>query len=409
MNNHRFAKPCLPSPSRQGADRATSSRFFAAPGRRKPHAGLWRLASLAAAFTLALCAVAPFAHAERIGDLTEIGGARSNQLIGYGLVVGLQGSGDQTTQTPFTVQSLENMLQRLGVTVNSSIAPQLRDAAAVVVTASLPPFATVGQKISVTVAAIGNAGSLRGGQLLLTPLHGVNGQVYAMAQGSVVVGGVSAQGQSGSSVTVNITSTGRIPGGATVEETVPTRFVEGGKIALNLDTPSFSTATNIAEAINAHYGGGTAEPVNAGQVEVRAPVVGSAVPWIASIRNLEVDPGPTPARVVINSRTGTVVIGSDVRVGPAAVASGSIEVSIGEQPLVSQPEPFSRGGKTTVVPSTTIKIAQHGGHMIAFGPAATLNQIVQAVNRVGASPSELVSILEALQRAGALHAQLVVI
>ncbi|HEU0276355.1 MAG TPA: flagellar basal body P-ring protein FlgI [Rhodanobacteraceae bacterium] len=368
-----------------------------------------RLAALLLAAAVGLCVQAPPARADRIGDLTEIGGARTNQLIGYGLVVGLQGSGDQTTQTPFTVQSLENMLQRLGVTVNSSIAPQLRDAAAVVVTASLPPFATVGQKISVTVSAIGNAGSLRGGQLLLTPLHGVNGQVYALAQGSVLVAGISAQGKSGSSVSVNITSAGRIPGGATVEATVPTSVVAQGHIALDLDTPSFTTATNIADAINARYGAGTAEAASAGEVQVRAPLGEGAVPWIASIRNLSVDPGPTPARVVINSRTGTVVIGSDVKVGPAAVASGSIEVSIGEQPIVSQPEPFSRGGQTKVVPSTTIKIAQHGGHMIEFGPAATLSQIVQAVNRVGASPTELVSILEALQRAGALHAQLVVI
>lgn len=364
---------------------------------------------LAAWLLTALAVVAPAAHADRIGDLTQIAGVRSNQLIGYGLVVGLEGSGDQTSQAPFTTQSIENMLQAFGITVPTNVQPQLRNAAAVMVTASLPPFTQPGQTIDVTVASIGNAKSLRGGQLLLTQLRGADGNTYAVAQGSVLVGGVNAQGQSGSSVQVNISSTGRIPNGATVERTVPTAFAVAGDLTLNLDTPDFTTASRVAQAINNVYGTGTAQALNPVSVQVRAPAnPAQRVSWIADIQNLNVTPGEAPARVIVNSRTGTVVIGSDVTVGPAAVAHGSIEVTIGEQPEVSQPAPFSQG-QTTVVPRSEVKIAEHGGHMFKFGPDVSLDQIVRAVNQVGASPSDLVSILQALKEAGALHAQLVVI
>ncbi|MDE1893910.1 MAG: flagellar basal body P-ring protein FlgI [Pseudomonadota bacterium] len=357
---------------------------------------------------VALALPAP-ARADKIQDLASVGGVRSNQLIGYGLVVGLDGSGDQTTQTPFTTQSLENMLRQFGVTVPANVTPQLKNAAAVIVTANLPPFARPGQNIDVTVASIGNAKTLRGGQLLMTPLHGADGNVYAIAQGSVVIGGASAQGKSGSSVQVNINDSGRIPGGASVERSAPSAFAGAGDLMLNLNTPDFTTAARIAQAVNHAYGAGTAEAINGGTVTVRAPQDPSQkVAWLGAIQNLDVDPGAPPARVVVNSRTGTVVIGSDVRVSAAAVAHGAIQVTIGENQQVSQPGPFSKG-QTAVVQNSSVQISESGGHMFKFGPGVSLDTIVRAVNQVGASPSDLISILQALKQAGALHAELVVI
>ena len=365
------------------------------------------------AFVLALLAliVLPIsAHADKIRDLAQVAGVRSNQLIGYGLVVGLDGSGDQTTQTPFTTQSLENMLVQFGITVPASARPQLKNAAAVTVTAQLPPFAKPGQVIDITVASIGNAKSIRGGELLMTPLRGADGNVYAMAQGSVVVGGVSASGKSGSSVQVNISASGRIPNGATVEHSVASSFgSNGGDLVLNLNTPDFTTAARIAEAVNRSYGTGTASAIDGGSVSVRGPVDPSQrVAWLGAIQGIEVSPGDAPARVVVNSRTGTVVIGSEVRVTPAAVAHGSIQVTISEQPQVSQPGPFSKG-QTQVVQNSDVQVSEDGGHMFKFGPGTNLDTIVRAVNQVGASPSDLISILQALKQAGALHAELVVI
>jgi flagellar P-ring protein precursor FlgI len=377
-------------------------------------AAFLRLSSLVSRpsfLTLALClfVVAP-SHADKIRDLAQVAGVRSNQLIGYGLVVGLDGSGDQTTQAPFTTQSLENMLQQFGITVPASARPQLKNAAAVMVTAELPPFAKPGQAIDVTVASIGNAKSIRGGQLLMTPLRGADGNVYAMGQGSVVVGGISAQGKSGSSVQVNISASGRIPNGASVERVVASSFAGGGNLTLNLNTADFTTAARIATAINHAYGVGTAQPLDGGSVAVRGPQdPAQKVAWLGAIQNLEVQPGDAPARVVVNSRTGTVVIGSDVRVSAAAVAHGAIQVTIGEQSLVSQPAPFSKGGQTAVVPSSNVQVSEEGAHMFKFGPGVSLDTIVRAVNQVGAAPSDLISILQALKEAGALHAELVVI
>jgi len=358
--------------------------------------------------SLLLC-VAP-THADKIRDLAQVAGVRSNQLIGYGLVVGLDGSGDQTTQAPFTTQSLENMLQQFGITVPANVRPQLKNAAAVTVTAQLPPFAKPGQAIDVTVASIGNAKSIRGGELLMTPLRGADGNVYAMAQGSVVVGGISAQGKSGSSVQVNISASGRVPNGATVERSVASSFGQGGDLVLNLNTPDFTTAARVAEAVNRAYGAGTAQAVDGGSVAVRGPAdPAQRVSWLGMIQALDVQPGDAPARVVVNSRTGTVVIGSDVKVSAAAVAHGSIQVTISEQPQVSQPAPFSRGGQTVVVPSSSVQVSEDGAHMFKFGPNVSLDSIVRAVNQVGASPTDLISILQALKQAGALHAELVVI
>jgi flagellar P-ring protein precursor FlgI len=302
------------------------------------------------------------------------------------------------------------MLVQFGITVPANVRPQLKNAAAVTVTAQLPPFAKPGQTIDITVASIGNAKSIRGGELLMTPLRGADGNVYAMAQGSVVVGGISAQGKSGSSVQVNISASGRVPNGATVERSVASSFANSsGDIMLNLNTPDFTTATRIAEAVNRTYGVGTASAVDGGSVSVRGPVDPSQrVAWLGAIQALDVTPGDAPARVVVNSRTGTVVIGSEVRVTPAAVAHGSIQVTITEQPQVSQPAPFSKG-QTAVVPSSTVQVSEDGGHMFKFGPGTNLDTIVRAVNQVGASPTDLISILQALKQAGALHAELVVI
>jgi flagellar P-ring protein FlgI len=349
-------------------------------------------------------------HADKIRDLVQVAGVRSNQLIGYGLVVGLDGSGDQTTQAPFTTQSLENMLVQFGITVPANVRPQLKNAAAVTVTAELPPFAKPGQTIDVTVASIGNAKSIRGGELLMTPLRGADGNVYAMAQGSVVVGGISASGKSGSSVQVNISASGRVPNGASVERAVASSFSSGGDLVLNLNTADFTTATRIAEAVNRTYGIGTASAMDGGSVSVRGPQDPSQrVAWLGAIQAIEVTPGDAPARVVVNSRTGTVVIGQDVRVTPAAVAHGSITVTIAENPQVSQPGPFSKGGQTVVVPQSDVQVSEDGAHMFKFGPGTNLDTIVRAVNQVGASPTDLISILQALKQAGALHAELVVI
>ncbi|TBR37187.1 MULTISPECIES: flagellar basal body P-ring protein FlgI [Dyella] len=380
---------------------ATVLRTFAAAWRGHLATAL----AIASTFLIAI----PDAHADKIRDLAQVGGVRSNQLIGYGLVVGLDGSGDQTTQAPFTTQSLENMLQQFGITVPASARPQLKNAAAVTVTADLPPFAKPGQIIDVTVASIGNAKSIRGGQLLMTPLKGADGNVYAMAQGSVVVGGISAQGKSGSSVQVNISASGRVPSGATVERSVPSSFGSTGDLMLNLNTPDFTTAGRVADAVNRAYGAGTAQAIDGGSVAVRGPQDPSQkVAWLGAIQNLDVTPGDAPARVVVNSRTGTVVIGAEVRVTPAAVAHGSIQVTISEQPQVSQPEAFSRG-QTAIVPNSNVQVSEDGAHMFKFGPGVNLDTIVRAVNQVGASPTDLISILQALKQAGALHAELVVI
>ena len=384
--------------------RASLASTLARVGRVASSALLVVVAAMGANVSL----VAP-AHADKIRDLVQVAGVRSNQLIGYGLVVGLDGSGDQTTQAPFTTQSLENMLVQFGITVPASVRPQLKNAAAVTVTAQLPPFAKPGQTIDVTVASIGNAKSIRGGELLMTPLRGADGNVYAMAQGSVVVGGISASGKSGSSVQVNISASGRVPNGASVERAVASSFANGGDLVLNLNTADFTTATRIAEAVNHTYGAGTASALDGGSVSVRGPQDPSQrVAWLGSIQGIEVTPGDAPARVVVNSRTGTVVIGADVRVTPAAVAHGAIQVTISENPQVSQPGPFSKG-QTVVVPQSDVQVSEDGGHMFKFGPGTNLDTIVRAVNQVGASPSDLISILQALKQAGALHAELVVI
>ena len=359
---------------------------------------------------IGLCLLAmlltPMARAERVKDLASVAGVRSNQLVGYGLVVGLDGSGDKM---PFTVQSMKTMLGQLGITIPPGVDPQLKNVAAVMVHADLPAFAKTGQSFDITVASIGDAKSLRGGSLLMTPLKGADGNVYAIAQGNLVVGGLSASGSDGSKVTVNIPSAGRIPNGATVEREVLTPFAGDQPLVLNLHTADFTTATHLASAINASIGAGTAQAIDAGSVRVSAPSDSAQrVSFVSILENLTLDPGDAPAKVIINSRTGTVVIGSHVSVTPAAVSHGSLTVTITEKPIVSQPGPLSNG-TTAVVPTSDVSVKDSGSRMFLFNPGVTLDEIVRAVNQVGAAPGDLVAILEALKEAGALRAELIVI
>lgn len=346
------------------------------------------------------------ASAERIKDLASIEGVRTNQLVGYGLVTGLDKSGDKTL---FTGQSLRSMLARLGVTFPPGVDPKAKNIAAVAVQAEIPAFAKPGQQIDVTVSSIGDAKSLRGGTLLMSPLKGADGQVYAIAQGSLVVSGLSASGQDGSSVTVNNPSVGRIPNGATVERSVNAPFSESNFLTFNLHASDFTTASRVAESINKVLGPNTAKPLDATSIKVNAPVdPGQKVIFASMVENMDVAPDDAPARIIVNSRTGTVVINSKVRVQPAAVSHGSLTVTISENPQVSQPNAFS-GGKTVVTPSSDVKVEEEKNHMFVFNPGVSLDQIVKAVNNVGAAPSDLVAILEALKSAGALRAELIVI
>lgn len=364
---------------------------------------------LCSVFAAALVFAPGVGRAERIKDLATVAGVRGNQLVGYGLVVGLDGTGDQTSQTPFTIQALKNMLAQLGVLVPDNVNPQLRNVAAVTVQATLPPFVKPGQTIDITVSSIGNAKSLRGGSLLMSPLRGADGQVYALAQGNLIVSGFGVEGDDGSRVSVNVPSTGRVPNGATVERIVPTTLGTVDALVLNLNTPDFTTAARLAESINASLGAGVAETLDPISVRVRAPTEeAQRVGYISHIENLEVEPAQAAAKVIINSRTGTVVIGANVRVSPAAVAHGSLTVKITETALVSQPAPFARG-ETVVVGQSDINVEQGDARMFVFDPGTTLNEIVEAVNQVGVAPGDLVAILEALKEAGALRAQLIVI
>lgn len=361
--------------------------------------------------TALLCTViGSAAFAERIKDMAEIEGVRANQLVGYGLVVGLPGTGDQTTQTQFTVQSLKTTLAQLGVVIPENINPQLKNVAAVLVHAELPAFAKTGQTIDVTVSSIGNASSLRGGALLMTPMKGADGNIYALAQGNMVVGGFGVQGSDGSSVTVNIPSSGRIPNGAIVEREVPSSFSDGNShVTLNLNRSDFTTALNLAEVVNGFFGEGTAEAIDGSSVRVLGPVETSQkVAFVSVLENLEVELGKAAAKVIINSRTGTVVIGSEVTVDEAAVAHGSLIVTISEDSYASQPGAFS-DGDTVLVNNSSVYIEEEDNRMFLFQPGVSLDELVRAVNQVGASPSDLVAILESLQQVGALHAQLIVI
>ena len=346
------------------------------------------------------------ACADRLKDLASIAGIRSNQLVGYGLVVGLDGTGDNTV---FTTQSLKSMLQQLGVTIPPGVNPKSKNVAAVSIHAELPAFAKPGQNIDVTVSSIGEAKSLRGGALLMSPLKGADGRVYAIAQGDVIVGGFGVQGNDGSSIKINIPSVGRIPGGASVERIVPTSFATGNSIVLNLNSSDFTTANRIVNTVNKNFGAGTAMAMDGASIKVLAPsALSDRVAFVSELENLVVVPAEAAARIIVNSRTGTIVIGKHVKVMPAAVTHGSLMVTITSKPKVSQPSALS-GGETVVVPATDITVKQENNRMFLFDPGTSLDDIVRAINQVGAAPGDLIAILEALKEAGALKANLIVI
>ncbi|MDT8388562.1 MAG: flagellar basal body P-ring protein FlgI [Thiogranum sp.] len=360
-------------------------------------------------FLVVSFAVSGTASAERIKDLANLAGVRENQLVGYGLVVGLDGSGDQTSQTPFTVQSMKNMLQQFGITLPPGTNPQLKNVAAVAIHARLPAFAKVGQNIDVTVSSIGNAKSLRGGSLLMAPLKGADGRVYAMAQGDLLVSGLNASGNDGSSITVNIPSVGSIPNGASVERVVANPFNEGDFITFNLNRADFTTANRLAVAINEAVGSGIARAVDSVSIRVSAPHDPSQrVAFASLVENIPVEPGEAAAKVIINSRTGTVVIGANVKILPAAVSHGTLVVTITENVQVSQPGALS-AGQTVVTPESDIQVGVQGNRMFLMDSGISLQEVIDGVNRVGATPGDLVAILQALKQAGALRAELLVI
>lgn len=364
---------------------------------------------LSGIFCLAMSALVILpASADRIRDLTTVQGVRDNALIGYGLVVGLDGTGDQTTQTPFTTQTLTNMLSQLGITVPAGTNMQLKNVAAVMVTAKMPPFSRAGQAIDVVVSSMGNAKSIRGGTLLMTPMKGVDNQVYALAQGNVLVGGAGAS-SGGSSVTVNQVSGGRITGGATIERELPSTFGTQGVISLQLNDEDFNLAQQISDAIN-RQGVGVASALDSRNIQVVVPRGNtSQVRILAQIQNIEVNVGPMDAKVIINSRTGSVVMNRDVTLDSCAVAQGNLSVVVDRQNDVSQPNTPFGGGQTVVTPNTNISVRQSGGSIQQVRSSASLNNVVRTLNALGATPIDLMSILQAMKTAGCLRADLEII
>jgi flagellar P-ring protein precursor FlgI len=381
--------------------------------RRLPRPNAPRVARLlagvcaAAALAGALLSPAPVSAA-RIKEIAAVQGVRANQLTGYGLVVGLDGTGDQTTQTPFTTQSMLAMLQQLGITVPAGTNMQLRNVAAVLVTATLPPFAQPGQPLDVAVSSVGNAKSLRGGTLIASPLRGADGQIYALAQGNVIVGGAGASA-GGSKVTINHLSAGRIPGGATVERAVATPLAQGDTLQLDLNAADYGTARDVVRAINQRFGNGTAQALDGRVVKVKVPAsTDDRVGFLADIENLDITLAKPAAKVVVNARTGSIVVNQAVTLGPCAVAHGNLSVTITSTPVVSQPAPFSRG-ETVVSEKADIKINQEPGSLIQLPAGTQLTEVVRALNSLGATPGDLLAILQAIKSAGALNAELEVI
>ena len=368
----------------------------------------------AATVLLGLCL--PIAKADRLKDLTSIAGVRANQLVGYGIVVGLPGTGDGNS--PLTLQSMQAMISQFGVTTNSTTSLNGKNSAAVIITAELPAFAKPGQRIDATISTLGQSKSLRGGTLLMTPLMGADGQTYAVAQGNLLVGGLGVAGNDGSSLIVNVPTVGRIPGGATVERLIETDFLKTDSLILNLHQGDFSVTNQMAEAVNDVFGSGVAIPLDSRSVKVRAPVDPSQkVAFISMLENIEIEPERQSAKVVVNARTGTIVIGGDVRVTPAAVTHGSLTVRVDENSNVTQTNNLAVAdgvaattpGAAVTTQDTDIQIAQQPARAFLFDPGVELSTIVEAVNAVGTSPADLVAILEALREAGSLRAELVVI
>lgn len=359
--------------------------------------------------TLTLCLVSMLVapvQASRIKDIASVQGIRSNQLIGYGLVVGLPGTGEQT---PFTDQTFRTMLGNFGINIPAGERPKIDNVAAVAVHADLPAFAKPGQKIDVTVSSVGSADSLTGGTLLQTFLKGANGEVYAVAQGNLIVGGLGAEGNDGSRIVINTPTVGRIPGGGIVEREVRTSFGSSDYFTFNLHESDFTTAKRMAQTINNLVGQGAAQAVDATSVRVRAPRdLNQRVSYMSTLENLEVEPAETAAKVIVNSRTGTIVVGQNVELRPAAVAHGNMQVTISENVNVDQPNPFG-DGETVVTPQSIIDVNQDDARMFVFQPGTTLNDLVRAVNQIGAAPGDIIAVLEALKQAGALSGELIVI
>lgn len=352
--------------------------------------------------------IAP-ASADRIKDIANIQGVQDNQLVGVGLVTGLDGTGDQTTQAPFTAESFRAYLNQFGIPLPAGQNFQLNNVAVVSVQAVLPAFTKPGQSIDVTVSSLANAESLRGGSLERTFLQGVDGEVYAIAQGNLIVGGLGVGGADGSSITINVPSVGRVPGGATTVREVLTAFGEGDSIIFNLKRADFTTSKRVTKAINGFLGDGTAMSIDAVSIRVMAPASSQArVAFVSELENLQVEQGVVEARVIVNSRTGTIVIGESVRVSPAAVTHGSLTVTIAENIQVSQPNALA-DGETVVTPQSEVSVSQESNRMFLFDPGSTLSEIVQAINAVGAAPGDLAAILEALKQSGSLKADLIVI
>jgi flagellar P-ring protein FlgI len=348
------------------------------------------------------------ALAARLKEVASVQGVRSNSLVGYGLVVGLDGTGDQTTSAPFTTQSLSSLLQQLGVTIPAGTNIQLKNVAAVMVTAQLPAFAQPGQTIDVNVSSLANAKSLRGGVLIATPLKGADGQIYALAQGNLIVGGAGAAA-GGSKVQINHLSAGRVPEGATVERAVPTPLNMGNGLQLDLNSHDYNTAREVARVINTRMGAGTAQAIDGRRVHVNMPDSPDArVSFMAEIENLNVDLAAPAARVIINARTGSVVVNESVTLLPCAVAHGNLSVTINTTPLVSQPNAFGQG-QTVQAEKSDITIRQEPGSLIALPAGAKLADVVKALNSLGATPQDLLAILQAMKSAGSLKAELEVI
>ena len=365
---------------------------------------------IAMAFTAASAALwwPVEAKAVRLKEIAAVQGVRSNQLMGYGLVVGLDGTGDQTTSAPFTAQSLNAMLQQLGITVPNGAAMQLKNVAAVLVTATLPPFSQPGQSLDVNVSSLANAKSLRGGTLIATPLKGMDGQIYAMAQGNMIVGGAGASA-GGAKVQINHLSAGRIPNGATVERGVPTPWLQNAVAQLDLQADDFNTAREVADTINKAKGAGIAEAINGRTISVRLPVQpGERVAFMADLENLPIDRATPAAKVIINARTGSIVVNQAVAIGPCAVAHGNLSVTISSTPVISQPNPLSQG-QTVATEKTDIRINQEPGSLIQLPAGTKLTDVVKALNTLGANPQDLLAILQAMKAAGALEAELEVI
>ena len=365
------------------------------------------LSVLLIALAAGLCQTAG-AQSIRVKEIASVQGVRSNQLTGYGLVVGLDGTGDQTTQMPYTTQSMANYLQQFGLTLPAGVNPQMKNVAAVLVTAQLPAFAQPGQAIDVTVSSMGNAKSLRGGTLIATPLRGADGEIYALAQGNLLVGGAGASA-GGSKVQINHLSAGRIPAGAQVERAVATPFALGDTIDLGLQSNDFQTASRVTDAINRTLGAGTASAVDGRVVRLRAPADPNArVAFLARVEDVRLEAAVPSAKVVINSRTGSVVMNQAVTIGACAVAHGNLSVSISSTPVISQPNALSRG-ETVVAEKANIQISQDKGALIQLNTAPKLADVVKALNALGATPQDLLAILQAIKASGALNAELEVI